>query len=48
MRFLLETISKIKAKINHNWQIRGILGTMYNQRTLHAKKSCMKYVTCLG
>ena len=38
MRFLLETISKIKAKINPQLEIRGILGTMYNQRTLHAQE----------
>jgi chromosome partitioning protein len=38
MRFLLETISKIKAKINPRLEIRGILGTMYNQRTLHAQE----------
>lgn len=38
MRFLLETINKIKTKINPRLEIRGILGTMYNQRTLHAQE----------
>jgi chromosome partitioning protein len=38
MRFLLDTIGKIKAKINPHLEIRGILGTMYNQRTLHAQE----------
>jgi chromosome partitioning protein len=38
MRFLLDTISKVKAKINPHLEIRGILGTMYNRRTLHAQE----------
>ncbi len=38
MRSLLESISKIKAKVNPRLEIRGILGTMYNTRTLHAQE----------
>jgi chromosome partitioning protein len=38
MRFLLDTIHKIKTKINPRLEIRGILGTMYNQRTLHSQE----------
>jgi chromosome partitioning protein len=38
MRFLLETIDKVKAKLNPHLEIRGILGTMYNTRTLHAQE----------
>ena len=38
MRFLLETVEKVRAKINPRLQIRGILGTMYNQRTIHAQE----------
>jgi chromosome partitioning protein len=38
MRFLLETVEKVRAKINPSLEIRGILGTMYNQRTLHAQE----------
>ena len=38
MRFLLETIEKVKTKLNPNLEIRGILGTMYNTRTLHAQE----------
>jgi chromosome partitioning protein len=38
MRFLLETIEKVKSKLNPHLEIRGILGTMYNMRTLHAQE----------
>ncbi|MFO7928805.1 MAG: AAA family ATPase [Candidatus Humimicrobiaceae bacterium] len=32
-----QTIKKVKKKINKNLAIRGILPTMHNQRTIHAK-----------
>jgi chromosome partitioning protein len=38
MRFLLETIDKVKNKLNPNLEIIGILGTMYNIRTTHARE----------
>ena len=38
MRSLLETIEKVKAKLNPHLEIRGILGTMFNARTLHAQE----------
>lgn len=38
MRFLLETIGKVQSKINPNLEIRGILGTLYNTRTIHAQE----------
>jgi chromosome partitioning protein len=38
MRFLLETIEKVKTKLNPGLEIRGILPTMYNTRTLHAQE----------
>jgi chromosome partitioning protein len=38
MRSLLETIEKVKAKLNPRLEIRGILGTMFNARTLHAQE----------
>jgi chromosome partitioning protein len=38
MRFLLETIQKVKTKLNPELKIRGILGTMYNTRTIHAQE----------
>ena len=38
MRSLLETIDKVRAKLNPHLEIRGILGTMYNARTLHAQE----------
>jgi chromosome partitioning protein len=38
MRFLLNTIEKVKTKLNPDLEIRGILGTMYNTRTIHAQE----------
>ena len=38
MRFLLETIEQVKTKLNPDLEIRGILPTMYNTRTLHAQE----------
>ena len=38
MRFLLETIKKVKTKLNPELKLRGILGTMYNTRTIHAQE----------
>ena len=38
MRSLLETIEKVRAKLNPHLEIRGILGTMFNARTLHAQE----------
>jgi chromosome partitioning protein len=38
MRFLLETIDKVRTKLNPELEIRGILPTMYNTRTLHAQE----------
>jgi len=38
MRFLLDTIKKVKTKLNPGLKIRGILGTMYNPRTRHAQE----------
>lgn len=38
MRFLLETIEKVKTKLNPELEICGILPTMYNTRTLHAQE----------
>lgn len=36
MGFLLNTIQKVRSKLNPNLSIRGILGTMYKTRSLHA------------
>jgi len=38
MRVLLETIDKVKRKLNPDLEIMGILGTMYNTRTTHARE----------
>jgi chromosome partitioning protein len=38
MRFLLQTIETVKIKLNPSLKILGILGTMYNARTIHAQE----------
>ncbi len=38
MRVLLETIDKIKAKLNPQLDVIGILGTMYNSGTIHSRE----------
>jgi chromosome partitioning protein len=38
MRFLLQTIETVKLKLNPDLEILGILGTMYNTRTIHAQE----------
>jgi chromosome partitioning protein len=38
MRFLLQTIETVKIKLNPGLEIIGILGTMYNTRTIHAQE----------
>ena len=48
MRSLLATIEKIRAKINPRLKLRGILGTMYNQRTLHAQEVMQEIRSLFG
>jgi len=38
MQQLLDTIRKVQKKINPNLEIIGILGTMYDTRTIHARE----------
>jgi len=38
MRTLIEVIERVQNKLNPNLKILGILGTMYNARTVHAKE----------
>lgn len=38
MRMLIEVIEKVQRKLNPSLKILGILGTMYNARTIHAKE----------
>jgi chromosome partitioning protein len=38
MRTLIEVIEKVQKKLNSSLKILGILGTMYNARTIHAKE----------
>lgn len=38
LRILLETIKKIKAKLNRNLRILGILPTMYDSRLIHSRE----------
>ena len=38
LRALLETIEKIRAKLNPRLEILGVLGTMYNSGTVHSRE----------
>jgi len=38
MRMLMEVIEKAQKKLNPSLKILGILGTMYNARTIHARE----------
>ncbi len=38
LRLLLDTINKVKAKLNRDLRILGILLTMYDARTIHSKE----------
>ena len=38
MRMLIEVIEKVQKKLNPGLKILGILGTMYNARTIHGKE----------
>lgn len=38
MRMLIEVIEKVQKKLNPSLKVLGILGTMYNARTIHAKE----------
>jgi chromosome partitioning protein len=38
MRFLLDTIEKVKVKLNPQLEILGVLPTMCNARTIHAQE----------
>lgn len=38
IRVLLQTIEKVRAKLNPRLEILGILGTMYDSRTIHARE----------
>jgi len=38
MRMLIEVIEKVQKKLNPNLKILGILGTMFNARTIHGKE----------
>lgn len=38
MRMLIEVIEKVQKKLNPSLKILGILGTMYNARTIHGKE----------
>ncbi len=48
MRVLLDTIEKVKAKLNPQLEILGVLGTMYNARTLHAREVLEEVRSVLG
>ncbi|MGL5405707.1 MAG: ParA family protein [Propionibacteriaceae bacterium] len=45
---LTETITKVQDRLNPNLQILGILGTMYDARTLHSREVLERVVDAFG
>jgi chromosome partitioning protein len=45
---LMETIEKVQAQINPNLVIDGVLGTMYDSRTLHTREVLGRIVEAFG
>jgi chromosome partitioning protein len=45
---LMETIEKVQARINPNLVIDGVLGTMYDSRTLHTREVLGRIVEAFG
>lgn len=48
MRVLLQTIEKVKVKLNPRLEILGVLGTMYDQRTIHAREVLEELCSVFG
>ncbi len=48
MRMLIEVIEKVQKKLNPSLKILGILGTMYNARTIHAKEVIQEIRSVFG
>ena len=45
---LTDTISKVQERLNPNLQVTGILGTMYDARTLHSREVLERVVQAFG
>jgi ATPases involved in chromosome partitioning len=45
---LIDTIDKIRARLNPDLQIEGILATMYDARTVHAREVFARVVEAFG
>ena len=45
---LMETIDKVQGRINPNLEIDGVLGTMYDSRTLHTREVLGRIVEAFG
>jgi len=45
---LMETIEKVQSRINPELQIDGVLGTMYDSRTLHTREVLQRIVQAFG
>lgn len=45
---LTDTIEKVQERLNPNLQVLGILGTMYDSRTLHSREVLERVVTAFG
>ncbi|GAA4083831.1 ParA family protein [Actinomadura miaoliensis] len=45
---LMETIDKVQSRINPDLQIDGVLGTMYDSRTLHTREVLGRIVEAFG
>jgi chromosome partitioning protein len=48
MRTLIEVIEKVQNKLNPSLKILGILGTMYNARTIHAQEVMSEVKSVFG
>jgi chromosome partitioning protein len=48
MNLLLRTMDRVKAKLNPNLEVAGILVTMYNARTVHAQEVLEEVRTAFG
>jgi chromosome partitioning protein len=48
VRVLLETIDKIKKRLNPSLELLGVLPTMYNSRTTHAREVLEELQAALG
>jgi chromosome partitioning protein len=48
VRPLLDAMEKIKARLNHNLRLTGILATLYSTRTVHAREVLAEIRSAFG